>query len=347
MAGTLGSRLGDIVRTLAPGYFAFVMATGIISVGMSRVGLAAVSTVLLWLAIVGYAVLIGLMICRFFVYRREFIADVTSPAVGFAFFTFVAGTDVLATRLSSDIGYALPLVMLGVSFAAWLVMGFGVPWGIVTSRPGDSSTLSGVNGTWFVWAVASQSLAVLASSLQPMVGSLAGEVLALVAVVSWSIGVVIYGTVGVAVVIRVLTRGITPAELGPPYWITMGAAAITVLAGSRIQQVDLPIVGVARGLVSGVGVVFWSFASWLVIALIAAGWWRHVVHRVPLCYEAALWSIVFPLGMYSVASMNLGTVDRLPIIDLVGSFVIWIALAAWVVVAASMAVHTIRRFARA
>jgi hypothetical protein len=33
----------------------------------------------------------------------------------------------------------------------------------------------------------------------------------------------------------------------------------------------------ARG---GISVIFWCFGTWLIPVLIAAGWWRHVVHRV-------------------------------------------------------------------
>lgn len=59
------------------------------------------------------------------------------------------------------------------------------------------------------------------------------------------------------------------------------------------------------------------------------GLWRHVVHRIPLRYEATLWSIVFPLGMYGVGGHCLGTPDRLPIVNAIGANQSWVALAAW------------------
>jgi tellurite resistance protein TehA-like permease len=67
--------------------------------------------------------------------------------------------------------------------------------------------------------------------------------------------------------------------------------------------------------------------------------WRHIVHRVPLGYEAALWSIIFPLGMYSVASYSLNAEDHLPIAGVVGEVEGWFALAAWVVTFAAMLYH--------
>ena len=53
----------------------------------------------------------------------------------------------------------------------------------------------------------------------------------------------------------------------------MGAMAISVVAGARIVEMeDAPMVNATRGLVAGLSVVCWSFATWLIPALIAAGW---------------------------------------------------------------------------
>jgi hypothetical protein len=93
-------------------------------------------------------------------------------------------------------------------------------------------------------------------------------------------------------------------------------------------------------------VVFWAFGSWLIPPLVAAGVWRHVVHRIPLRYEATLWSVVFPLGMYGVGGHYLGQADRLPIVKAIGANESWAALAAWVITFAAMLAH-LRRLARA
>jgi tellurite resistance protein TehA-like permease len=76
--------------------------------------------------------------------------------------------------------------------------------------------------------------------------------------------------------------------------------------------------------------------------LVAAGWWRHVARKVPLRYEATLWSIIFPLGMYAVAGIYLGQTDRLPVVSLVGSVELWVAFVAWALVFVSMVVHVAR-----
>lgn len=127
----------------------------------------------------------------------------------------------------------------------------------------------------------------------------------------------------------------------------MGATAITVVAGARIvEMAHAPMVDATSGLIAGMSVVFWAFGTWLIPPLIGAGIWKHVVHRIPLRYEAPLWSVVFPLGMYGVGGDYLGKADRLPIVEYIGADESWIALAAWVVTFVAMLHHlatTLRR----
>jgi tellurite resistance protein TehA-like permease len=128
-----------------------------------------------------------------------------------------------------------------------------------------------------------------------------------------------------------------PEELTPPYWVTMGALAITVLAGARIvEMADAPMVRATRDLVAGVAVMFWAFATWLIPVLVAAGWWRHIRRRIPMRYDATLWSLAFPLGMYAVAGIYLGRADGLPLVEAIGRGELWVAFVVWLVVFVAM-----------
>jgi tellurite resistance protein TehA-like permease len=205
--------------------------------------------------------------------------------------------------------------------------------------------VAAANGTWFIWVVATQSVAVLAASLEPATTTGRRE-LALLAVVCWSVGVALYPGVAIFVAARLMLNPPRPAELTPPYWVAMGATAITTVAGGRIvEMADAPMVAATRGLVAGVSVVFWAFGTWLIPPLLAAGWWRHITHRTPPRYEAGWWSIVFPLGMYAAAGHDLGTADHLDIVAAIGAGAIWPALAAWALAFAVMLVHLARRYA--
>ena len=335
------ARLSRAVQGLTPGYFALVMATGIISVGMSLEGFGVLSGLLLAGCAAAFVVLLSLTAWRFAAYWRAVVEDFTDPRRAFGFFTFVAGTNVLGVRLGQAGHETATAVLLTFSGLAWLALGYVVPWTAVLGRQ-ERPVVATANGTWFIWVVASQSVAVAAATIEPAFDSFRRE-LAVLAVMSWSVGVFLYGAAGVLVSLRLMLYEFGPEELTPPYWVAMGALAITVLAGARIvEMADAPMVSATRDLIAGLAVVFWAFATWLIPVLVAAGWWRHVRHRVPLRYDATLWSIIFPLGMYAVAGIYLGRADKLPVVEAVGRTELWVAFSAWLVVLGAMSVHIYR-----
>ncbi|MFZ2174780.1 MAG: tellurite resistance/C4-dicarboxylate transporter family protein [Rhodococcus sp. (in: high G+C Gram-positive bacteria)] len=338
MLNGVTARLRGSVRSLNPGYFAIVMASGIISVGMRLAGFGLLSSMLLAVCVTTYVALVVLTVWRIIAYRGAVIDDLTDAGRGFGFFTFIAGTDVLGVRLAMDGHHVVTAVLFTVAAVTWLVLGYIVPWTAVlgtTERP----VVARANGTWFNWVVASQSVAVAAATLEPVYDN-ARPFLALVAVFSWSVGLFLYSAAGIFVAARMMLYALRPKDLTATYWVAMGACAITVLAGARIVEMDdAPVGRAARGLVAGLAVVFWAFATWLIPPLIAAGWWRHVVHRVPLTYDATLWSIVFPLGMYAVAGISLGKADQLPLVGIVGSAELFCAFAVWCLAIVVMVVH--------
>jgi tellurite resistance protein TehA-like permease len=137
--------------------------------------------------------------------------------------------------------------------------------------------------------------------------------------------------------LRWLTVTMTPEALGPPYWILMGATAITVFAGARILELPatLAVTRATRGFVEGFSFALWAFGTWWIPLLIVLGLWRHVRHHWPLSYEPALWSFVFPLGMYSVATLAYGKAAPLAFMPPLAHVMLWVAVAAWALVAAA------------
>lgn len=132
------------------------------------------------------------------------------------------------------------------------------------ARPGKrDSVLGGVNGAWLLWVVGTQSLSVAASVLVPAWPSQAG-LLAPAAIGLWSVGLVLYLLLVSPILQRWLTIPMTPATLGPPYWILMGATAITVLAGARILNLPaaLPVARATAGFVEGFSFALWTFGTW-------------------------------------------------------------------------------------
>ncbi|WP_209324031.1 tellurite resistance/C4-dicarboxylate transporter family protein [Brevibacterium renqingii] len=333
--------------TLAPGCFASVMATGIVSIGAQFKGLALISAVLFWVAVALYAYFIVLTLWRVLRFRQGLRHDLHDPNRAFGFFTIIAGTNVLVTALVGLGVIPVAMVLFCVGGLLWLVLGYAIPFTAVLGssiRP----VVTGVNGTWFVWVVAAQSVAVAASSLAialPKTNTAPQLVvpLSLLAVVMWSVGLALYIACAVFLGVRVLLHPLEPEDFDAPYWVTMGALAISIVAGSRILELEsTPLLDATRLLVGGSSALLWAFATWLIPSLVLAGAWRHLRHRVPLGYSAGLWSMVFPLGMYAVASMYLGNSDHVPAIEWIGQHWFWVGFTVWAIVFAAMVWSFIR-----
>ncbi|WP_310964682.1 tellurite resistance/C4-dicarboxylate transporter family protein [Nocardioides terrisoli] len=334
--GQIG-QIGQALRELSPGYFAAVMATGICSIGLRDEGATALSRALLVLTAASFLGLIVLNGWRFARYRHEMAEDFTHPLRGFGFYTFVAAANVLAVRIAVE-HRGVAIGLLAVASVAWLLRGYAVPW-TTHLGAGEHPIVAAANGTWFMWAVGGQSISVAAATLAPYEH---GQALPLIALIAWGLGLFLYVVDGVFVAMRLLAYDFGAADLTPPYWVAMGAAAITALAGSLVAHLPPgPFADVARDTIRAGSLLAWVIATWLVPALFAMGWWRHVTHRIPLRYDANLWSIVFPLGMYAMASTTIGKLDGLPWLADVGHVWTWVAFAAWLLTALAGVRHVV------
>lgn len=331
------------IRDLHPGYFAYVMATGIVSTGTLLLGPTWLSRTMLALACAGFIVLVAALCLRLLLFRSAIARDLRAPERVFGFFTIVAGMDVLGVRLTAA-GHPLLTTILAIAAGAtWLALTYGVPASLFLARRSDS-ILPSVNGSWLIWVVATQSLSIEATVLIPQWSSRVG-LLAPIAVGLWSVGLVLYLLLIALIMVRWLSVAMTPDALGPPYWILMGATAITVLAGAHILGLPstLPIVRATSGFVEGFTFALWAFGTWWIPLILVMGVWRHVRRRWPLTYEPTQWSIVFPLGMYSVATLSFGNAASLGFMEPLSRVMIWVAVAVWLLVALAFVIRSARR----
>jgi len=121
------------------------------------------------------------------------------------------------------------------------------------------------------------------------------------------------------------------AALTPPYWISMGAVAITTLAGSSLllARERSPLLVELAPFLKGFTLFFWAAGTWWIPLLVLLGVWRHVVRRHPLAYDPQYWGMVFPLGMYAAATLRLS--EALPFAPLaaIAALLFPVAVAAW------------------
>jgi tellurite resistance protein TehA-like permease len=122
-----------------------------------------------------------------------------------------------------------------------------------------------------------------------------------------------------------------PTEADPPAWIAAGGVAIVVLAGSNLllAQDAAPRIARMAPAIEVVVVLAWATATFWFPLMIAIGVWRHVIRRVPLRYHPSYWALVFPLGMYGVASRRMVDATDLTGLDWLPPLALAVALTAW------------------
>ncbi len=324
------------VRSLAglsPAYFGLVMATGIVSLAGFMLGYTSLAFALFYLNIGQYSVLMVLYGVRAVRHPRRFFGDMIEHLIGPGYFTVVAATGILASQfllLGGDT--SISLALWGLEILLWLGLTYTI-FTAFTIKQDKPSLDRGINGGWLLAVVATQALSVTSALLAARLGQPYRLELNLLALSTWLWGGMLYIWMMSLIFYRYVFFRFSPGDLAPPYWINMGAMAISTLAGARLilNAPDAPFLTSLLPFLKGFTVFYWATGTWWIPMLLLLGVWRHLYKRFPLEYDPLYWGMVFPLGMYAAATFQMDEAMAFGFLAWLPRGFFFIAAAAWVI----------------
>ncbi|MFV1977049.1 MAG: tellurite resistance/C4-dicarboxylate transporter family protein [Candidatus Scalindua sp.] len=328
--------MSNTIKGLHPAHFAMVMSTGIISVAAKLLGFTGIAYALFYINIVAYAILLPILVLRIIFYWDLLYKDLSNPKLSFVFFTVVAGTNVLGAQFVSVINQPeIAKIFWYFGIFLWAVISL-LTFSILFLECSEGIEKV-VHGGWLIATVGTQSVAVLGGILAPKFGC--DSFVLFTSFVFWMIGSFLYMILITLLFYRLVFFKFTPEAFVPPYWINMGALAITTLAGS-ILCLSIPKVGGAFSdfltFTKGFTLFFWSFGTWWIPLLFILAFWKYVFHRTQFTYSPLYWGMVFPLGMYTACTYKLSQALQLPFLMNIPKYSIYIAFIAWIIISISM-----------
>ncbi len=302
------------------GAFNVVMATAIVSIAARNSGFEMLSMALLWTAVGAFVSLaaLDLWLVR---HPLAMLRRAGQPGQGFHALGFVADGCVLGVRIAGSEAPPAPAaltvatIFLGVGWVLWLLILAAVA--VEHGRGGGTQP----RGEWLLTVVATQGLAILAVAVAAHrhVPALHAGATAM-----WIAGCLAYLVMCVLLARRLAEPGFGLADVSPDWWIVMGAPAISCVEGVAVTGAHPGTIGAAAAAVA------WGLASLMLIVIAAVDVLRAL--RLGVRFTPERWTMVFPLGMYSVASWMLGRSLHAGWLTELGRVWFPVALGAWVAV---------------
>ena len=337
--------LKETVKGLAPAYFAMVMATGIISIAAHLLGMPLVAVALFWLNIFTYLVLWFLNVLRVIWFTRQFFSDMVDHKRGPGFFTSIAGSCVLGSQFVLISGNYLAATFLWV---LGIILWIGLTYTIFTAftiKENKPTLDEGITGAWLLAVVSTQSIAVLSALIASHWKQPYKLEVNFFALSMWLWGGMLYIWMISLIFYRYTFFKFSPGDLTPPYWINMGAMAISTLAGSLLiaNAPDAPFLRSLLPFLKGFTVFFWATGTWWIPMLFILAAWRYVYKRFPLRYDPLYWGAIFPLGMYTACTFQMARAMELEFLQVIPRYFVYIALLAWLAAFSGLVYTPVRR----
>lgn len=319
------------IKNLPPAYFSMVMATGVVALASYfELDASWLAQGLTYLNAAIFIVLFAMLIMRAIRYRREFARDFKDFDRGPGFFTVVAAATILGGEMLAI--FDRPFVALLLWFVAiplWACFMYAI-FAEFTINAHKPRFEEGMNGGWLISVVATQGIAELGARISAWFPAYRPEML-FVALTLWLAGGMLYLWLIALIFYRLTFFRFRAQDFIPPFWINMGAMAISTLTGTSLigQAPHALFLSALLPFLEGFTMFFWATATWWIPMLAILAFWQHVIKRLGRAYTFLYWDVVFPVGMYTLCTYQLSEVMHLHFLMWLPRILIYVALFAW------------------
>jgi C4-dicarboxylate transporter/malic acid transport protein len=311
----------QIVRGFHPGWFGAVMGTAIVGVaaylnpggegGLTRAahGVGVGFVIAAW----ALAVLIaGPYLARLVRHPDAALADLRHPVLGALYGTLAGAIVVLAVATAIVGGSLLSAHALVVIVAVLAALGSLIAFatGVLFTYvlfSSDGLAADSANGGWFIPPVVSIIIPLTLIPLLPHVGDSAARLLLLAGYAGLGVGLFLFLLVAAVLFGRLVFHPLPPAQLAPSLWIGLGPIGVGSLALLRLAAAGKPYWGANAAAVASASTlaaaILWGFGLWWLAT--AAILLLRYLRRGRLPFGVGLWAFTFPLGAYTVATLQL------------------------------------------
>lgn len=335
------------VRHFTPNWFAMTMGTGALALVLARLPWALPGQIALAEALWGFAVLLFALFSLLFLARVLLHRDTLWPmllhpvqsmflgAIPMGLAMLIGGLLQFGPARWGEGVYLLAHALWWLDAAMALASALLVPYLMFTRQ---SHALEKMTAVWLLPIVAPEVAAGAAGGLVPHLDPAAGRLMLTVGFVLWGMSLALAFSLITLVLLRLALHKLPDTDFAATSWLPLGPLATGCLGLLTMSQ-DAPaafagtaLAGAAE-VASGIGLVgglaLWGAGLWWLVTAIL--FTRHYI-RDNMPFNLGWWGFTFPLGVFTLATFELGRLTELRFFALVG-LVLAVQLAAvWLLV---------------
>lgn len=339
----------EAIRQFTPNWFAATMGTGVLALALAQwpapvPGLHQVAEGFWWLTIILFLLFTAMYAARWVLFFDEARRIFAHSTVSMFFGTIPMG---LATLINGLLLFGIPRwgeaavhlaqVLWWLDVAMSLACGVLIPYMMFTRQEHSIDQMTAV---WLLPVVAAEVAAASGGLLAPhLVDAHAQWVVLNTSYVLWAFSLPVAFSILTILLLRMALHKLPHESMAASSWLALGpigtgALGMLVLGGDApaiFAANGLPGVGeIAAGLGLVAGLTLWGFGLWwmLMAVLITR---RYLREGIP--FNLGWWGFTFPLGVYSLATLKLGSTLHLGFFSVFGAVLVAALAVMWLIVA--------------